>query len=81
MLSDFQVIRRSLNMPNISEFVTTEEAAARSGLRAGSVRRMLREKDLEGVKIGGTWLVLKKSFEEYLIKTNGMSKNDPRRRK
>ena len=42
---------------------------------------MIKNKTLDGTKIGGkTWLVSKKSVTEYLKKTEGMSKNDPRRK-
>jgi excisionase family DNA binding protein len=67
-------------MPDLAEFMTTEEASKKLKLHIVTVRNMIRNKKLEGVKIGGkTWLVSKKSVENYRIETEEMSKNDPRR--
>jgi excisionase family DNA binding protein len=67
-------------MPDLAEFMTTEETAIKLRLHVVTVRNMIRAKKLEGLKIGGkTWLVSKKSVEDYRIETEGMSKNDPRR--
>lgn len=43
------------------------------------VRRMLREGDLQGAKMGKTWLVLKASVEKYQQDTKGLGKYDPKR--
>lgn len=67
-------------MPDLNEFMTTEEASEKLKLHIVTIRNMIRSKKLEGVKIGGkTWLVSKKSVEQYRIETDDMSKNDPRR--
>ena len=67
-------------MPDIAEFMTTEEAAKILGFHVQSIRNMIRTNKLEGLKIGGkTWLVSKKSVEKYRNETVDMSKNDPRR--
>jgi excisionase family DNA binding protein len=67
-------------MPDIAEFMTTEEAAKILGFHVQSIRNMIRTNKLEGLKIGGkTWLVSKKSVEKYRTETVTMSKNDPRR--
>jgi excisionase family DNA binding protein len=67
-------------MPDISEFVSTEDAAKTLNLHVVTIRNMIRTKKLEGVKISGkTWLVSKKSVERYRDETSDMSKNDPRR--
>ena len=67
-------------MPDLAEFMTTEEASRKLKLHIVTVRNMIRSKKLEGVKIGGkTWLVSKKSVENYRVETGDMSKNDPRR--
>ena len=52
-------------MPDLRDFVTTEEAARMLEFHVEHVRRLLREGDLQGEKIGTAWLVLKKSVEEY----------------
>jgi excisionase family DNA binding protein len=68
------------DMPDLAEFMTTQEAAKVLNLHLVTVRNMIRSKKLEGVKIGGkTWLVSKKSVEKYRSSTSDMSKNDPRR--
>jgi excisionase family DNA binding protein len=68
-------------MPTIelSDYMTTTEAAKVLGFHLRSVNYMARNKTLEAVKLGRTWLVSRKSVGEYLAKTRGMSKYDPRR--
>jgi len=66
-------------MPDLRDFVTTEEAARILQFHVEHVRRLLREGDLKGEKIGTAWLVLKKSVEKYIKETEGMNKFDPRR--
>jgi excisionase family DNA binding protein len=66
-------------MPDLKEFITAEEAARLLGFHVVHVRRMLREGDLKGEKIGKTWLVLRKSVDDYIEQTDGMDKFDPRR--
>lgn len=67
-------------MPDLAEFYTTQEAAEKLGFHVKTIPMMLRNKTLDGVKFGRSWLVSKKSVAEYLKKTDGMSKNDPRRK-
>jgi len=59
--------------------MTTQEAAEKLGYHVESVRRMLRDKELDGVKWGKSWFVLRESESKYQEQTNGMSKFDPRR--
>jgi excisionase family DNA binding protein len=73
------MIATKRRMPDLAEFITTEEAAQALGFHVIYIRRMVREGKLKGVKVGPTWLVAKKSIEEYKKQTEGMSKNDPRR--
>lgn len=74
------ILNVNLAMPDLAEFMTTEEAAKVLDFHVQSIRNMIRTKKLEGLKIGGkTWLVSKKSVQEYVEETFGMSKNDPRR--
>jgi excisionase family DNA binding protein len=69
-------------MPDLNEFMTTQEAAKKLNFHVVTVRNMIRIKKLDGLKIGGkTWLVSKKSVEIYRVETEDMSKNDPRRGK
>ncbi len=68
------------NMPDLADYISTEDAAKLLNLHVVTIRNMIRTNKLEGVKIGGkTWLVSKKSVEKYRNETADMSKNDPRR--
>jgi excisionase family DNA binding protein len=67
-------------MPDLNEFMTTEEAAKKLGFNVRSIPYMIKSETLEGVRFGRSWLVSKKSVKEYIKKTDGMSKNDPRRK-
>lgn len=66
-------------MPDLNEFMTTQEAAKMLGFSVVSVRNMIYKKKLESIRFGRALLVPKKAVKEYLDKTKGMSKNDPRR--
>lgn len=67
-------------MPDLNEFMTTQEAAEKLGFHVKTIPMMVRNKTLEGIRFGRAWLVSRKSVQEYLQKTKGMSKNDPRRK-
>jgi excisionase family DNA binding protein len=67
-------------MPDLAEFMTTQEAAEKLGFHVKRIPTMVRNKTLDGVRFGKVWLVSRKSVQEYLKKTEGMSKNDPRRK-
>jgi excisionase family DNA binding protein len=60
--------------------MTTQEAAEKLGYSAASVRNMVYQKKLDGIRFGRSLLIPKKAVKEYLEKTKGMSKHDPRRR-
>lgn len=73
-------IFKSEKLPDLTGFVTTQEAADMlGGFNIDHVRRMLREGDLEGRKLGYMWFVSIESINRYLKDTEGLSKNDPRR--
>lgn len=67
-------------MPDLNEFMTTKEAADKLGFHVKTIPGMMRERELDGVRFGRAWLVSRKSVEDYLKKTKGMNKNDPRRK-
>jgi len=67
-------------MPDLNEFMTTQEAAEKLGFNVRSIPYMIKSETLEGVRFGRSWLVSRKSVKKYLKKTEGMSKNDPRRK-
>ena len=66
-------------MPDLAEYIQTKDAAKILNYHVEHVRRMMREGSIQGLKIGRTWLVQKKSLDEYIKKTAEMSKHDPRR--
>ena len=66
-------------MPDLSGYITTQEAAQLLGFHVNHVRRMLKQRDLEGQKVGYMWFVSKESVQKYLEKTAGLEKFDPRR--
>ena len=67
------------NMPDLAEFMTTQEAAEKLGFAVVSVRNLIYKKKLESIRFGRALLIPRKAVKEYLEKTQGMSKNDPRR--
>lgn len=69
----------SVVMPDLAEFMTTEEAAAKLSFTVASVRNLVYKKKLESIKFGRSLLIPKKAVKDYLDKTRGMSKSDPRR--
>jgi len=76
---DAHLSTHPLEMPDLNDFITTQEAAEKLGYHVIYVRQMLRDEKLEGLKIGKMWLVQKESINKYLKNTVGMDKHDPRR--
>ena len=75
------VLNRKLDtMPDLAEFMTTQEAEEKLGFHVKRIPTMIRNQTIMGIRFGRAWLVSKKSVEDYLEKTKGMSKNDPRRK-
>ncbi len=66
-------------MPDIAEFMTTQEAADKLGFTVMSVRHLVYKKKLDSMRFGRSLLIPKKAVIEYIEKTKGMNKNDPRR--
>jgi excisionase family DNA binding protein len=71
--------KAAAQMPDLADYLTVQETAQRLGYHIESVRRMLRDGELKGKKVGQMWFVLKGSVEVYLTKTDGLGKYDPRR--
>jgi excisionase family DNA binding protein len=76
---DAHLSTHPLDMPDLTDYMTTQEAAEQLGYHVEHVRRMLREGDLKGKKVGYMWFIHKPSVDEYLDKTVGLEKFDPRR--
>jgi excisionase family DNA binding protein len=72
--SNFSTVQ---TMPDLTNYMTTQEAADRLRYHVEHVRRMLREGDLQGQKVGYMWFVSKQSLDDYLAKTAGLEKFDP----
>jgi excisionase family DNA binding protein len=68
-------------MPDLNEFISTEEAAEKLKYHVEHVRRMMREGSIAGLKIGRTWLVRREALDSYMKRTSKMAKHDPRRNK
>jgi excisionase family DNA binding protein len=66
-------------MPDLAEFMTTKDAAKALGFHAESIRHLVYKNKLEGIRFGRSLLIPKKAVQEYIKKTKGMNKNDPRR--
>ncbi len=77
--SKFKSALQFLHMPNLSGYLTTQEAADKLGFHVITIRHMLRADKLKGQKVGQMWFVEKQSIEAYLQETAGMEKHDPRR--
>jgi excisionase family DNA binding protein len=67
------------DMPDLDDYVTTEEAAKELDLHVETVRLFLRYKKLDGMKVGRTWIVSRKSIRDYQEQTEGKEKHDPTR--
>jgi excisionase family DNA binding protein len=65
-------------MPDLAEYMTTQEAADKLGFHVKSIPKMVRDNILEGVRFGRAWLVSRKSLDEYLSKTQKIGKRDRR---
>ena len=68
-------------MPDLNDFISTEEAAVKLKYHVEHVRHMMREGSIEGEKIGRTWLVKRDALDSYMKRTARMAKHDPRRNK
>lgn len=81
-MTDFtpsKTLPQDATMPDLEEFLTTEEAAKKLGFTVASVRNLVYKNKLESTRFGRSILIPKKAVKEYLDKTRGMGKNDPRR--
>jgi excisionase family DNA binding protein len=49
-----------------SKLISVTEASRISGLTTGHLRKLLREGQIEGVKIGRNWLTTEEAVQNYL---------------
>jgi len=68
-------------MPDLNDFISTEDAAEKLQYHVEHVRRMMREGSIAGLKIGRTWLVRCEALDSYMKRTASMAKHDPSRNK
>ena len=61
-------------MPDLAEFMTTEEAAKKLGFTVASVRQMVFKKKLESTRFGRALLIPKKAVADYLEKASWWKK-------
>jgi len=80
VLTSSKPLPQHTTMPDLAEFLTTQEAAEKLGYTVASVRQMVFKKRIESTRFGRSILIPKKAVKDFLEKTKGMSKNDPRRR-
>jgi excisionase family DNA binding protein len=78
-LSPFLEWKREI--PDLNDFISTEEAAEKLKYHVEHVRRMMREGNIEGIKIGRTWLVKREAVDRFMKRTASMTKHNPRRNK
>jgi excisionase family DNA binding protein len=60
--------RRDFDQPRLEELISLEEAAKLSGLTADHLRRLVRQGDLWGKKIGRNWVTTEQAVKEYLAR-------------
>lgn len=70
----------TLSMPELTGFLTTQEAAALLGFHVNHVRRMIKRGDLISKRVGHMLFVSSESVKGYKEKTEGFSKFDNRKR-
>lgn len=74
------VFRKSrTEMPDIKEYFSVAEAAEALGYTVQGVAKLIRQKKLEGEKVGNMWLVSKASVANYSKITKGLDKKNPTR--
>ena len=53
---------------NQGELIPLREAAKLSGLSRSHLRKLVREGDIAGIKIGRDWLTTEKAVQEYMAR-------------
>ena len=74
-------VYNSKEMPDLSDYMTTKEAAEKLGFTSTTaIRHLVYKGKIESLKFDRTVMIKRSSVDAYLEKTQGMQKNDPRRR-
>jgi len=66
-------------MPDLSDYLTTKEAASELGYHVNHIRRMVRLGYLKGLKVGNTLLIAKVSLKAFTEGAKAYQKHDPRK--
>ena len=74
-----QGLKANFAMPDLNECMTTDQAAKALDFTVESVRQLVYKNKLESQRFGRSILIPRKAVKEYLEKTKGMNKKDPRR--
>ena len=56
------------DQPGLDELITLSEAAQLSGLSSDHLRRLVRQGDLWGKKIGRNWVTTTAAVQEYIAR-------------
>jgi len=67
-------------MPDLTNYVTTEEAALELGFHVNHIRRMVRRGDLKIQRVGRMIFISLESLKEYKDKTKDFDKHSPLKR-
>ena len=57
---------RNSEMPRVRDLISLQEASELSGLTTGYLRRLIRQKNLWGMKIGRNWVTTEQAIRQYL---------------
>ena len=67
-------------MPDLTNFITTDEAAQELGFHVNHIRRMVRRGDLTIKRVGRMIFISSESIKVYKDKTKGFDKHSPLKR-
>ncbi len=67
-------------MPDLTNYVTTSEAAKELGFHVNHIRRMIRRGDLTTKRVGHMLFISLESVRMYQEKTRGFDKHSPLKR-
>jgi excisionase family DNA binding protein len=72
--------KKNDTMPDLTNFVTTSEAAQELGFHVNHIRRMVRRGDLKTMRVGQMIFISSESIKVYKDKTKGFDKHSPLKR-
>lgn len=72
--------KKNHTMPDLTNFVTTNEAAEELGFHVNHIRRMVRRGDLKIKRVGHMIFISTESIKAYKDQTKGFDKHSPLKR-